>query len=76
MTVHSRVITLLMEHFGGTSADWPDDRLLSGIDSLAALDFVFAVEKDFGVSIRDELTWASVNVGDMVEWLENNQTKA
>jgi acyl carrier protein len=63
-------------HFGGTIESWPDDRTLtSGIDSLAALDFVFAVQKEFGVTITDELAFSSTTVADMIRWLEEHATR-
>ena len=68
--IEERVLALLAQMKGvSPEAVRPESSLEKdlGLDSLAMLDFFFALEEEFGVSLPDEVAERIVTVGEAVE---------
>lgn len=74
-SVAPRVQQLLQEHFSLTSEQVVLDQALAdlGIDSLAAIEFMFDLEQAFGVSLSDN-RWEMRTVSDVVAVVEKAVT--
>ena len=77
-TIEQRVKDIIVEQLGvNPDQVTPDAKFIEdlGADSLDTVEFVMALEEEFGNEIPDEQAEKLQSVGDVVKYIEDSQKK-
>ena len=73
--IQSRITTIIVDQLGVDASSVKREADLSndlGADSLDKVEFIMAVEKEFGISVPDEEAEKLQTVGEAIAYLEKN----
>lgn len=75
--IKEKIRTIIAEHLGRQSSELQDDTMLTefGVESLDAIEIVFAIEEEFGIDIpynaNDPDTFNMATLKDVSQSVEN-----
>ena len=71
--VFEKVKAILVEQFGDTAADLPEETNIHddlGADSMDVVDLIMSIEDEFHMEVQDEDIEKIATVGDLVTFIE------
>lgn len=74
--VFEKIVGMLAEQLGADENDMSMDTNIAkdlGADSLDVVELLMAIDDEFGIEIPDEEIENIKTIGDLVEYIQNNQ---
>lgn len=74
--VFEKIVTMLADQLGADESDITMDTNIAkdlGADSLDVVELLMAIDDEFGIEIPDEEIENIKTIGDLVEYIQNNQ---
>ena len=74
--VFEKIATMLAEQLGADENDMTMDTNIAkdlGADSLDVVELLMAIDDEFGIEIPDDEIENIKTIGDLVEYIQNNQ---
>ena len=74
--VFEKIVAMLADQLGADESDITMDTNIAkdlGADSLDVVELLMAIDDEFGIEIPDEEIENIKTIGDLVEYIQNNQ---